>query len=67
MGFSELEIEVTIAGAGKRRRIWICVIPGIRPGRRLRIDSADGQQWWRIIELGQMRLREATTAMELAR
>lgn len=66
MGFSELEVEVTIAGAGKRRRIWISAIPGIRPGRRLRIDSVDGQQWWRIIELGQMRLREATIAMELA-
>lgn len=66
MGFSELEVEVTIAGAGKRRLIWISAIPGLRPGRRLRIDSSDGQQWWRIIELGQMRLREATTAMELA-
>ncbi len=66
MGFSELEIEVTIAAAGKRRRIWVSAIPGIRPGRRLRIDSTQGQQWWRIIEVGQMRLREATTAMELA-
>lgn len=66
MGFSELEIEVTIAGEGKRRRIWVSAIPGIRPGRRLRIDSTEGQQWWRIIALGQMRLREATTAVEMA-
>ncbi len=66
MGFSELEVEVTIANAGKRRRIWVSAIPGMRPGRRLRIDNAQGQHWWRIIEVGQMRLREATfAAMEL--
>jgi len=66
MGFGELEVEVTVAGAGIRRRIWVSALPGIRPGRRLRIDAIDGQQWWRIIELGQIRLREATTALELA-
>jgi hypothetical protein len=66
MGFGELEVEVTIAGAGIRRRIWVAALPGIRPGRRLRIDAVDGQQWWRIIELGQIRLREATTPLELA-
>jgi len=64
---SELEVEVTIANSGKRRRIWVSALPGIRPGRRLRIDSAAGQQWWRVIEVGQMRLREAATALEMAR
>ncbi len=66
MGFGELEVEVTIASLGKRRRIWVSAIPGIRPGRRLRIDSSDGEQWWRIIELGQIRLREAATSLDLA-
>lgn len=66
MGFSELEVEVTIAGEGKRRRIWLGAMPGVRPGRRVRIQSANGPQWWRIIEVGQMRLREATTAIEMA-
>ncbi|MFT7475171.1 MAG: hypothetical protein ACI81L_002108 [Verrucomicrobiales bacterium] len=66
MGFGELEVEVTIACAGVRRRIWVAALPGIRSGRRLRIDAVDGQQWWHIIELGQIRLREATTPLELA-
>ena len=66
MEFSELEVEVTIASAGKRRRLWVSVIPGIRPGRRLRIDAADGPRWWRIMEVGRLRLREATTPVELA-
>lgn len=66
MGFSELEVEVTIAGGGKRRRIWISALPGVRPGRRLKIESPEGQQFWQIIELGQLRLREAMTSMELA-
>jgi len=65
---SELEVEVTIANSGKRRRIWVSALPGIRPGRRLRIDSSRGQQqWWRVIEVGRMRLREAATALEMAR
>lgn len=66
MGFTELEVEVTIAGAGQRRRLWVSAIPGIRPGRRLRIDSTEDEQWWRIIEVGQIRLREAATSLELA-
>lgn len=66
MGFSELEVEVTIAGAGQRRRLWVSALPGIRPGRRLRIDSVEEQQWWRIIAVGQIRLREAATTVELA-
>ena len=66
MGFTELEVEVTIANHGKRRRIWVSQLPGIRPGRRLRIDSAEGEQWWNIIEVGHIRLREATTSLELA-
>jgi hypothetical protein len=66
MGSTELEVEVTISGAGQRRRLWVSAIPGIRPGRRLRIDAAEGQQWWRIIEVGQIRLREAATSLELA-
>jgi len=66
MASSELEIEVTIANGGQRRRVWVSALPGMRPGRRLRIDNAHGQHWWRIIEVGQMRLREATTAVELA-
>ena len=41
-------------------------MPGIRPGRRLRIDAAEEQQWWRIIEVGQLRLREATASLEIA-
>ena len=66
MGFGELEVEVTIASSGKRRQIWVSAIPGIRPGRRLRIESNEGDQWWRIIELGQIRLREATATLDLA-
>lgn len=67
MGFSELEVEVTIANSGKRRRIWVAALPGMRPGRRLRIDKADeSSSWWRIIEVGQLRLREATTPLEMA-
>ncbi|MDW3175813.1 MAG: hypothetical protein R8J94_00355 [Acidimicrobiia bacterium] len=67
MGFSELEVEVTIAGAGERRRMWVSAIPGIRPGRRLRIEASEEYQWWRIIAVGQLRLREATASIELAR
>ena len=66
MGFGELEVEVTIAGAGQRRRLWVSALPGIRPGRRLRIETADEQQWWRIIAVGQIRLREAATGIEVA-
>lgn len=66
MGFTELEVEVTIAGAGERRRLWVSALPGIRPGRRLRLDAAEDNQWWRIIEVGQLRLREATTSLEIA-
>ncbi len=66
MGFTELEVEVMISGAGQRRRLWVSALPGIRPGRRLRIDAAEDQQWWRVIEVGQIRLREAATSLELA-
>lgn len=66
MGFGELEVEVTIAGAGQRRQLWVSALPGIRPGRRLRIDTAEEQQWWRIIAVGQLRLREAATSIELS-
>ena len=65
MGHGELEVEVTIANAGERRRLWITAPPGIRPGRRLKLASSAGDQWWRIVEVGQMRLREAA-AFELA-
>ena len=65
MGTGELEVEVTIANGGKRRRVWVTALPGMRPGRRLRIDNAQGQNWWRILEVGRMRLREATTAVEM--
>ena len=61
MGHGELEVEVTIASSGERRRLWITAPPGIRPGRRLRLETAGGTQWWRIVEVGQIRLREAAT------
>lgn len=66
MGFGELEVEVVIAKAGDRRRVWVSAIPGLGPGRRLRIDSAGDQQWWRIVGLGQIRLREAAASIEVA-
>lgn len=66
MGFSELEVEVTITNNESRRRIWVSAIPGLCPGKRLRIDAADDQQWWRVVALGQIRLREAATSLELA-
>jgi len=66
MGSRELEVEVTIAGAGERRRLWVSALPGIGPGRRLRIDAAGDYEWWRIIEVGQLRLREATASIEVA-
>ena len=67
MGYGELEVEVTIASSGERRQMWVASIPGLRPGRRLRIEAAGSEQWWRVIELGQIRLREASTpAIDLA-
>lgn len=66
MEYGELEVNVTIANSGKRRQLWITSIPGLRPGRRLRIDSGDSAQWWRVVELGQIRLREAATSIEFA-
>lgn len=51
-----LEVEVIVASMGERRRMWIKAIPGIRTGRRVRIESGDGEQWWRITQLGRMRL-----------
>ena len=66
MGFTELEVEVTITGGGERRRLWVSAVPGIRPGRRLRFDGADQPEWWRIIDVGQIRLREAAGGLELA-
>ncbi len=69
MGFSELEIEVTIARASERRRVWVSAVPGMRPGRRLRLDdsTASGDsRWWRVIEVGQIRLREAMPTLEMA-
>jgi len=66
MRSTELEVEVTIAEGGERRRLWVSAIPGIQPGRRLRFDTADEQRSWSIIEVGQIRLREATGALELA-
>ncbi len=47
--------------------MWVSAIPGIRPGRRLRIEASEEYQWWRIIAVGQLRLREATASIELAR
>lgn len=61
MGYGELEVEVTIAQSGERRQIWISAVPGIRPGRRVRIATDKGEHWWRIVNLGQIRLREAAT------
>ena len=56
---SELEVEVTLASASERRRLWITATPGIRPGRRLRIEHpTEPHRWWRVIEVGQMRLRD---------
>ncbi len=59
MGYGELEVHVTIANSGQRRQLWISAVPGVRPGRRVRIETAEGEQWWRIVNLGQIRLREA--------
>ena len=61
MGHGELEVEVTIANSGVRRQLWISAVPGVRPGRRVCIETPRGQQWWRIVNLGQIRLREAAT------
>ncbi len=67
MGYSELEVEVTVASANERQQLWISALPGIRPGRRLRIDHpSEAHRWWRIIEVGQIRLREASVGLELA-
>lgn len=57
MGNGELEVEVTIASSGRRRKLWISSVPGIAPGRRVRLETSKGEEWWRITELGQIRLR----------
>lgn len=62
----ELEVKTNIARDGEVRRVWLGAIPGMRPGSRVRIESAQGPQWWRIVSMGEMRLREARTTIELA-
>ncbi len=65
MGYGELEVHVTIANSGKRRQQWITAVPGVRPGRRIRFSTSKVDHWWRIVEVGQIRLRQAAT-VELA-
>ena len=67
MGYTELEVEVTVASANELQHVWIEARPGIRPGRRLRLDHpSEAHRWWRITEVGQIRLREAEVGFELA-
>ncbi len=66
MSYSELEVKTNIARDGEIRRVWLTALPGMRPGSRVRIKSTNGEQWWRIVNMGEMRLREATAAIELA-
>ncbi len=69
MGYSELEIEVTLARADERRRLWVSALPGMRPGRKVRLGDdgrADDQHWWRVVEVGRIRLREASATLEMA-
>ena len=54
----ELEIEVTLASAHERRRVWITADADIRPGRRMQFEHpTEPNRWWRITDVGQMRLR----------
>lgn len=66
MGYTELEVKANIARNGETRRVWLTALPGMRPGSRVRIQSGPGEEWWRIVNMGEMRLREATSAIELA-
>lgn len=66
MSYSELEVKTNIVRDGEIRRVWLTALPGMRPGSRVRIQSSAGDQWWRIVNMGEMRLREATAAIELA-
>lgn len=66
MSYAELEVKTNIVRDGEIRRVWLTALPGMRPGSRVRITSASGEQWWRIVNMGEMRLREATAAIELA-
>ena len=66
MSSSGLEIHTRLEREGETREVWLTAIPGMQPGRRVRIQAPVGQQWWRIDSLGTMRLREATSAVELA-
>ena len=66
MSDAELEIKTNIIREGELRRVWLSAIPGMRPGSRVRIETAKGHQWWRIVSMGEMRLREARSTIELA-
>lgn len=66
MSHTELEVKTDIVRDGESRRVWLTAMPGMRPGSRVRIHSPKGQQWWRIVDLGEMRLREATAAIEFS-
>lgn len=66
MSYAELEVKTNIVRDGELRRVWLTALPGMRPGSRVRISSPSGEQWWRIVNMGEMRLREAAAAIELA-
>ena len=66
MSESELEIKTNIVRDGEVRRVWLGAMPGMRPGSRVRLETNGGPQWWQIVSMGEMRLREARTAIELA-
>lgn len=66
MSFSELEVKTNIVRDGQVRRVWLAAMPGMRPGSRVRINSTQGHQWWRIVDVGEMRLREATAPVDIA-
>ena len=66
MTTSQLEVQAKIVREGETRQVWLTSLPGMEPGRRVRIQAPLGQQWWRIDSLGTIRLREATSAVELA-
>ncbi len=66
MSYAELEVKTNIVRDGEVRRVWLTALPGMRPGSRVRIKSGASEQWWRIVNMGEMRLREATAAIELA-
>lgn len=58
MGECELEVEVLLASANDRRLVWISAEPSVRPGQRMRFEHpSEPHRWWRIIEVGQIRLR----------